>query len=276
MKTPRALVLPVFLLAPPLAGQNPPAVNYAENDKPPVHQSFTINSTVLSEERVINVYSPPAYASSPDSAFPVLYMLDGGMEEDFPHVANTIDSLIALGVIRPVLVVGVENTERRRDTTGPTTVADDSTIAPRVGGSANFRHFIKEEFIPEVRRRYRTTDESSIVGESLAGLFVVETFLLDPAMFQRYIALSPSLWWNGGALVKGARQRLSTVRGLARSLYLTSADETDIVRTTSAFAAILAKSAPGDLNWTYAPRPDLTHGTIFRALGPEVFAKLLR
>ena len=46
-------------------------------------------------------------------------------------MVNTVDSLIKLKVIRPVLVVGIENTERRRDLTGPTTVAKDSTIAPQ-------------------------------------------------------------------------------------------------------------------------------------------------
>ena len=141
----------------------------------PAHGSFTMQSAVLGEPRPINVYLPPVYRTAPDRPLPVLYMPDGGLDEDFPHVAATVDSLIARGAMRAVIVVGVPNTQRRRDLTGPTRVASDSTIAPRVGGSAAFRRFIREELFPEVERRYRVTAERGIIGESLAGLFIVET-----------------------------------------------------------------------------------------------------
>jgi len=110
--------------------------------------------------------------------------------------------------MRPFILVGIENTERRRDMTGPTENADDKKIAPRVGGSEAFRRFIGQELIPRVKARYRTTRESAIVGESLAGLFVVETFLLEPSLFDTYIAFDPSLWWNNRKLVDGAAKRL--------------------------------------------------------------------
>ena len=61
--------------------------------------------------------------------------------------------------------------------------------------------------MPQVNSRYRTTDETAIVGESLAGLFVVETFLLEPDLFDSYLAFDPSLWWNGGQLVREAGDR---------------------------------------------------------------------
>ncbi len=138
----------------------------------------------------------------------VLYMPDGGIEEDFPHVADDVDAAIRAGEMRPTVVVGIENTERRRDMTGPTEVESDRKIAPRVGGSAKFRAFIRDELMPAVKQRYRTRGPTAIVGESLAGLFVVETFLDQPRMFDTYIALSPSLWWNGQALVRGAAKRL--------------------------------------------------------------------
>jgi len=167
----------------------------------PPHQTFTVDSRVLGETRRINLYTPPGYERSRDARYPVLYMPDGGMEEDFPHVANDVDVAIRAGEMRPVIVVGIENTERRRDMTGPTEVEEDRKIAPRVGGSAAFRAFIRDELMPEIGRRVRGNGQTAIVGESLAGLFVVETFLLEPALFDTYIALSPSLWWNAQALV---------------------------------------------------------------------------
>lgn len=265
------------LVAIPASAQSPAAIPAAPPSDPvPRHVTFTIESRVLGEPRVINVYTPPGYDSLAGASLPVVYMPDGGMAEDFPHVANTLDSLIALRAIGPVILVGIENTERRRDLTGPTTVASDSAIARRVGGSAGFRRFIREELMPEIRRRYRSTDETAIVGESLAGLFIVETFLLEPGLFRRYIALSPSLWWNRGALLQMAPERLKVLSGLPHTLYLTAATEPGIAAETAALAGILKEHGPAGLVWYYEPRPDLEHGTIFRLAVPAAFVKALR
>lgn len=250
------------------SGRQPP-------DSVPAHATFSVESRAVAERRVINVYTPPEYATSPTAAFPVLYMPDGGLAEDFPHVARTVDSLIALKAIAPVIVVGIENTERRRDLTGPTAVAADSGIAPRVGGSAAFRRFIRDELMPAVRARYRCTDETAIVGESLAGLFIVETFLLEPTLFRRYIALDPSVWWNGGELVRTAAARLDGLAGLERTLYLTTSSVPEIATGTAALAATLQAHAPPGLTWYHVPRPDLEHGTIFRAAAPGAFVRTL-
>ena len=265
------------VVALPVSAQTPadgPAAR--PRDQAPRHVSFTIESRELGEPRVINVYTPPGYDSLTELSLPVVYMPDGGMAEDFPHIANTLDSLIALRAIGPVILVGIENTERRRDLTGPTTMASDSAIAKRVGGSAVFRRFIREELMPEIHRRYRATDETTIVGESLAGLFIVETFLLEPGLFRHYIALSPSLWWNGGILLRMAPQRLGQLRDVPRTLYLTAATEPGIAAETAALAGILKAHAPAGLVWYYEPRPDLEHGTIFRLAVPAAFVKALR
>jgi predicted alpha/beta superfamily hydrolase len=260
-------LLPVSLDA---QGAAPPG------DVVPVHDTFTVTSRALGEDRLINVYTPPGYSASPGARFPVLYMPDGGMDEDFPHVVKTVDSLIVLGTIRPVIVVGIPNTQRRRDLTGPTRFAADSAIAPRVGGSAAFREFIRDELIPSVQARYRTTSERATVGESLAGLFVVETFLTEPALFDHYVALDPSVWWNGNALVDSAEARLRGFDGSVRTLYLASSNVEDIATGTARLAAALRTVAPGGLGWVYVPRPDLTHATIFRAVGPTALAEALR
>src|SRR3712207_3190769 len=138
------------------------------------------------------------------SRLPVLYMPDGGVAEDFLHVAGLVQVSVGNGTMRPFLLVGIENTERRRDMTGPTENESDKKIAPRVGGSGAFRKFIRDELMPQVKSRYRTRAETAVVGESLAGLFVIETFLVEPDLFDTYIAFDPSLWWNDRKLVKDA------------------------------------------------------------------------
>lgn len=244
-------------------------------DPVPAHDTFTIASRALGEARPVNVHAPPGYESSM-ARFPVLYMPDGGLDEDFAHVVNTVDSLAALGSIRPVIVVGIPNTERRRDLTGPTHVATDSAIAKHVGGSGAFRRFIRDELIPEVRARYRTTDERAIVGESLAGLFVVETFLVEPTLFAHYVALDPSVWWNAGALIDSASARLTALDAASRTLYLATSNVADIATGTARLAEQLRTTRPPGLAWRYESRPDLTHATIFRGVGPAALARALR
>lgn len=264
-------VLPFALLTAPLRAQDAPPP-----DPVPAHDSLAIVSRALEEARTINVHVPSGYAASSASKFPVLYMPDGGLDEDFPHVVNTVDSLIAAGKIRPVIVVGIPNTQRRRDLTGPTRIGSDSAIAPRVGGSTAFRRFIREELMPVIDARYRSTSENSIVGESLAGLFIVETFLDDPTMFDHYIALDPSLWWNGGALVDSASATLAALGSGPRTLFLASSSEPVIANATARFAAMLHAVPAKKLVWEYVPRTDLTHGTIFRGIGPQALSSALR
>jgi predicted alpha/beta superfamily hydrolase len=271
-RTGHRVLASIVLLAWPLGAQEtkPP------EDPVPVHDTFTIASRALGEARRINVHMPPRYRASSSVRYPTLYMPDGGLDEDFPHVVHTVDSLTTLGVVRPVIIVGIPNTERRRDLTGPTRIASDSGIAPHVGGSAAFRRFIREELIPEIESRYHTTPERAIVGESLAGLFVVETFLAEPALFRHYVALDPSLWWNAGAVVDSAQAHLTAFDSTPRTIYLASSNVDDIAAGTARLAEILRATRPHGLTWVYTPRLDLTHATIFRAVGPRALAQALR
>jgi predicted alpha/beta superfamily hydrolase len=236
-----------------------------------VGETFTIDSRILGETRRINVYMPPGYTESREARIPVLYMPDGGLAEDFLHVAGLVQISVTNGTMRPFLLVGIENTERRRDLTGPTSNEQDKKIAPRVGGSEAFRRFIRDELMPQVRGRYRTTNESAIVGESLAGLFVVETFLLEPELFDTYIAIDPSIWWNNQELVNGAAERLRSRPKLEKRLYMASSDEKGIAEVTQRFAEVLRKNAPSRLHWHYEPMPEEKHSTIYHPAALKAF-----
>lgn len=248
-----------------------------ENTSPLViGETFTIDSRILSETRRINVYLPPAYNKSPDVRLPVLYMPDGGLAEDFLHVAGLVQVSVGNQTMRPFILVGIENTERRRDLTGPTENAEDKKIAPRVGRSKAFRDFIRQELMPRVNARYRTTKETAIVGESLAGLFVVETFLLEPDLFDTYIAFDPSLWWNNQKLVDEAAIRLRARLTLEKTLYLASSDEKAIAEITQRLANILTRNAPPGIRWHYDTMPDEKHSTIFHPAALKAFRAVFK
>ena len=236
-----------------------------------IGETFTIDSKILGETRRINVYLPPGYAESPDARLPVLYMPDGGIAEDFLHVAGLVQVSVGNMTMRPFLLVGVENTQRRRDMTGPTENEDDKKIAPRVGGSEAFRRFFRDELMPQVKARYRTTGETAIVGESLAGLFVMETFLLEPDLFDTYLAFDPSLWWNNQKLVNGAGQRLAARPKLKKTLYFASSGDSGLAVIAQRFTEVLSKSAPPGISWHYERMPDEKHSTIYHPAALKAF-----
>lgn len=236
-----------------------------KKDLIPTHDEFTIDSKQVGEIRNINVWTPPEYKAIAD-ALPVIYMADGGIiDEDFPHIANTLAELIKSKSIPPMILVGIANTQRRRDLTGFTEIPQDKEIATVVGGSEKFRAFIKEELFPEINKRYRTTNEKNIIGESLSGLFVVETFLLTPDMFDNYIAFDPSLWWNDHYLIKTATAHLANFPKTEKRIWFASSSAEDISPYTNELAEILKNQNITTLKWQYSPEPKEEHHTIFRA-----------
>lgn len=235
-----------------------------------IGESWLIESNILGEQRRINVYRPAGAAA--DVALPVLYMPDGGVAEDFLHVAGLLQVGTANMTLRPFLLVGIENTERRRDLTGPTDVAKDRAIAPRVGGSQAFRDFLRNELMPQVARRYRVTGERAIVGESLGGLFVVETLVRAPDLFDTYIALDPSLWWNDGALLKQLAAHPIALSG-PKNLYIGASADGQSFVDRAALGATFGKTA--NLDYHYQDWLTETHATIYHPAALQAFRLML-
>jgi predicted alpha/beta superfamily hydrolase len=237
----------------------------AISDTVPKHDSLTIYSEHTKERRVINVWTPPIYNQSTDS-MPVIYMPDGGIGEDFPHIANTLAKLIENEEIPPCILVGIENTERGRDLTGGSNVKKHEKYKiPMTDGAKDFRAFISDELIPEINARYRTTNKKGIIGESLAGLFVIETFLLKPESFDFYIAMDPSLWWNKNFLVNNADDFLDSLPKRGTKLWFAGSGAKDISKYTNQLAKKLEKKNFNFLKWKYSDEPKEKHNTIFRA-----------
>lgn len=239
-----------------------------------IGETHTLASKPLAQERVVNVYLPADYATSAKT-YPVLYLIDGGLDQDFLHIAGTS----ALGALwarsQDVIVVGIATMDRRRELTGPTQDAALIKEFPTAGGSAAFRAFIRDEVMPMVAKSYRTSGETGVIGESLAGLFIVETYLNEPDLFDHYAAISPSLWWDDERLAKASAALLVKPSAKPHRLYLTIADEGREMQTgVDRLTAALGASSRSGQSWCYAPRPDLTHATIYHTVSPEALQYL--
>lgn len=160
-----------------------------------IGESITFQSEVLQERRTINVYLPLSYSEDPDREYPVVYLLDGSADEDFIHISGLVQfgSFSWIRMMPESIVVGIANNDRQRDLTFPSGNELDRSKAPTAGGSAEFIEMIEQELQPLVARRFRVTDMSTIVGQSLGGLLATEVLLKRPELFDHYIIVSPSL-----------------------------------------------------------------------------------
>lgn len=229
-----------------------------------IGKSYRIRSVALGGERVLNIHLPAGYAKSPAKTYPVLYLLDGGLDQDFVHIVGTSELGGAWGRQQEAIVVGIESKDRRSELVGPT--RDPALLAkyPTAGHSAEFRRFIRESVKPFVAARFRTNGQDGVIGESLAGLFIVETWLRDPDLFGAYAAISPSLWWDQEALTREAVALIGP-RQAGKRLYLATADEgADAQIGVDRLVSALGRAR----EWCYAPRGDLTHSTIYHAVSP--------
>jgi hypothetical protein len=276
LKAEAAALLACMLAAAPGAAagsQHPspaPATAPAAEAQPiQIGRSHRLASRILGEERVINVYLPDSYGQG-ERRYPVLYLIDGGVDQDFLHIAGTAQLGQIWGRSQEYIIVGVATKDRRRELTGPTRDPELLARYPTAGHSEAFRRFIRDEVKPLVTAQYRTDGRTAVIGESLAGLFIVETLLRAPDLFDGYAAISPSLWWDKERLSLEAA-RLVGRRRLDQRVYLATAQEgPEMEPPTDRLRAALS-AMPG---LCYIPRTDLTHATIYHSVSPQALQYL--
>lgn len=160
-----------------------------------------IRSAVLSETRILNIYLPQGYSADSATTYPVIYLLDGSANEDFIHVSGLVQFFNLTEMMPKSIVVGIANVDRKRDFTFPTTVAKDKEDFPTTGKSANFINFLSKEVQPYIEKNYKTSASKTLIGQSLGGLLATEILFKEPGLFNNYLIISPSLWWDNESLL---------------------------------------------------------------------------
>jgi len=218
-----------------------------------------LHSEVLGEDRPVIVHLPQGYEAG-QQRYPVMYLLDG--DGHFHHTTGITDFLTQQGYMPAMIVVAIPNTDRTRDLT-PEPDAEWAEQAPTAGGADDFLRFLSDELIPWVDGRYRTASFRVLVGHSFGGLFAAYALLERPEVFDAYLSISPSLWWNDRALVEQAEATIEQQPWDGRFFYMTMADEDgDMLPAAAAFAAVLKASAPESFEWQFHWMNHETHGSI--------------
>lgn len=168
-----------------------------------IGETIEFTSNILQEKRRLNIYLPASYSKDKERQYPVIYLLDGSKEEDFIHIAGLVQfgSFSWINMMPESIVVGIANVDRKRDFTFPTNNKKDKEEFPTTGASADFIKYLKSEVKPLIGSSYRVTGEQTLLGQSLGGLLATEIFYRNPNLFDNFVIVSPSLWWNDESLL---------------------------------------------------------------------------
>jgi len=221
-----------------------------------------IHSNVLDEDRVLNIFLPQGYSADTAASYPVIYLLDGSLGEDIIHVAGAVQfaSFEWIKWLPPSIIVGIANVDRKRDFTFPTNIATDKEKFPNTGGSANFIRYLGDEVVPFVEQQYRTGPDRMLIGQSLGGLLATEVLFKRPELFNRYMIVSPSLWWDNRSLLD-VSPAFSTQAGTApKEVFIAVGKEgKGMVGPAKKLAAILRKNGGIRVGFTYLAEFDHTN-----------------
>lgn len=259
-----ALLIPNGLLA-----QTDPAF------KPISADIIQLSSKVLREDRKVYIYVPPADTSQPDKRYPVLYVLDG--DNHFSLLAEYCRYLSRrdVNVVPEMMIVGIPNTNRTRDLTPTNSITDydgkpDTSSNSRLkasGGGNKFLQFIGDELIPYIDAHYKTQPFKIFAGHSFGGITSINCLLTHPDMFEAYIAISPSFWWDKGYLLRLADEKLKNDRTINKMIFYSDANEglsdgdSTFHKALLKFDTIITQRKIAGLDHKYVCYPEDTHMT---------------
>ncbi|RPI46768.1 MAG: alpha/beta hydrolase [Bacteroidetes bacterium] len=217
-----------------------------------VGKSILIRSEILDETRPVYIRLPGNYSESQKS-YPVLYVFDA--ELNFIPVCGVVHLLERLQNFPGIIVAGIPNTDRMRDLT-PTWDRDF-----HIGGGGDvFIRFMREELFPYREQNFRTAPFRILEGHSISGMFALYIFTEDTSLFDAFIAVSPSMYWDRQIMLAKLDSFLTENPTLEKQLYLTLANEPSFMYVHET-VDILKKNAPAGLQWSFRMDTTGTHET---------------
>lgn len=238
-----------------------------------IGKTVKIESNLLNEIRELNIYLPLNYVDESAKNYPVIYLLDGSKDEDFIHISGIVQfgSFPWINMIPESIVVGIGNVDRKRDFTYPSQNKLDQKEFPTSGKSENFIAFLQKELQPFVDSTFRTTKVKTIIGQSLGGLLTTEILFKKPELFDNYIIVSPSLWWDDEKLLLKPFPSYHS----NKSIYIAGGKEGEVMeRTAKELFLLLKKNQNQNTKLFYEFLEDKTHGDALHVAVYNAFEKI--
>jgi predicted alpha/beta superfamily hydrolase len=164
-------------------------------------------SPQLNNSRKLRIYLPASYDENAAKRYPVLYMHDGQNLFDAKTAAygvewgidETVNRLVATGIMDEIIVVGIDNTPDR-------IVEYTPCCDPKYGGGKldAYQDFVLDTVKPYIDRTLRTLpgkEHTAIMGSSLGGIASVIIAQRKPDVFSKAGGISSAFWWNNKDMV---------------------------------------------------------------------------
>ncbi|PJE48104.1 MAG: hypothetical protein CUR34_01095 [Sediminibacterium sp.] len=172
-------------------------------------------SKVLSEKRELYIYIPNSYNNNDYKHYPVLYLLDGGtLFQSFSGIVDRLSS-DASPQIPEMIVVGIQTSQHRLRDASPTKSligyrGVEEEAFKESGGADKFLKFIEKELIPHIDSSYRTNSYRTFVGYSFTGLPVLHSLFTQKNLFNSYLVIDFSAWWDNQVTLKNFHSFLTS------------------------------------------------------------------
>lgn len=138
---------------------------------------YTVTSKALNEEKEVQIYLPDSYQKSKDK-YPVVYIIDGQWYFPLGVSTSTILTQIGGASTPEFIIVGISNVSNKR-------------YQLLVGKKDKYEQFIKDELIPMIERKFRTSEERFLFGWQFAGSFALRVTGTNPSLFKACFAADP-------------------------------------------------------------------------------------
>jgi predicted alpha/beta superfamily hydrolase len=193
----------VLVLATAAAAQVRPAA-------PAEYREFT--SKINGREYATWVLLPDSYTKEASRRFPVVYVTDGQLV--FPLVSSIYRAMWLGNDLPELIIVGVDSKQidtwsalRFVNLTPTRSMKREAELAKLLSGvhtgeGPTFLRVLIDEVLPDIDRRYRTSDDRTLTGFSVGGLFGAYTLFQAPNTLRRMILGSPAFYWDDTVILK--------------------------------------------------------------------------
>lgn len=184
-----------------------------------------IESNVLGQERTLAIYLPES-ARDPNrkkQQYPVVYLLDGRYPfVPFVGMLKQYSEMNGTEILPEMIVVAIDNIDNnsRMMDFSPTTDGKPE----KFGGGDKFLQFIKTELFPYIEKKYPGSQHRTLIGHSFGGLAVMNALTTQPEMFDNYLMIDGSLYFDNEIFLKNSKYSLKQKDLKNKNLYIAIAN----------------------------------------------------
>lgn len=227
-------------------------------------QSLSVTSEILNEPRNVLIYTKISKQNHLEPL--VLYTVDGSLEGNFGILIEAVN----IHLQRSIIVVGIENIDRNYDLTPPSTNPSDIKWVAHNGNATKFQAFLHHELIPKITnllpfQKYK----QGFIGVSIAGLFTLQLLFEQPKIFDFFVTIDPSVWWNNNAINKHIKYS-SPLLVKNKTLYIATSNVKNISTGVDQLLFLIKKNDLIFFKLIRKSFPQYNHHQIFRGIISDI------